>query len=56
MNFILSKKEMAARLGRSREFVRAMCRRGFVLPATVEEAVSFLRQHPSPCQKIKRKP
>lgn len=48
--FIFSQKEMCARLGRSREYVRAMCARGFVLPATIEEAVVFLRQHPKPLQ------
>lgn len=50
-NFIFSQKEMAARIGRSREYVRCMCRRGFVIPATVEEAVIFLRQHPQPCRR-----
>ena len=48
--FLFTQKEMAARIGRSREYVRQMCRQGFVLPATVEEAVVFLRQHPAPCK------
>ena len=47
--FIYTQKELAARIGRSREYIRHMCRRGFVLPATEQEAVVFLRQHPKPC-------
>ena len=38
-----TKKEMANALGRSRDYVEDMIRGGFLLPATLMEAVQFIR-------------
>lgn len=53
---LLSFKELAAALNRSREYVRQMRRAGFPCPgkrATLESALRWLEQHPDPCKKGK---
>jgi hypothetical protein len=53
---LLSQKEVANEIGRSRRFVYDMTRGGFRLPATMTEVVSFLRTNPVPTRfrKIKK--
>ena len=45
---LLTKKEVANEIGRSRRFVYDMSRGGFRLPATMTEVVNFLRENPVP--------
>lgn len=48
---LLSIKELAWKLGRSREYIRAMRRRGFRMPgnrATLSDALIFLEENPMP--------
>ena len=45
---LLTKKELAASLGRSRRFAADMEHAGFKLPASQQDAVNFLRGHPHP--------
>lgn len=54
MNELLTTKELAAALKKSRSYIQAMKRRGFVMPggtATVEEARKWLRRHPEPSRR-----
>ena len=56
-NPILTIKELAAALRRSRSYVQWMKRRGFRMPgnrATVAEARLWLDQHQKPCQRRKK--
>jgi hypothetical protein len=46
--FYFTKKELAQAMGRSTRFVRFMELGGFVLPATMLEAVNFIRENPFP--------
>jgi hypothetical protein len=49
---LLTIKELASELGRSRRYVTHMRRRGFLMPggkATVAEARSWLVRNPPPC-------
>ena len=46
--YYFTKKELAAAIGRSPRFVRFMELGGFMLPATIEEAVYFIRENPFP--------
>ena len=46
--YIASKKELAAKLGRHPRFVGDMERGGFRLPSKLETAVKFLRENPHP--------
>lgn len=48
--FYFTKKELAQAMGRSTRFVRFMEMGGFVLPATMAEAVMFIRENPFPCR------
>lgn len=41
-------KELAAALRRSEDYVTYMKLGGFRLPATLQEAVSWIREHPNP--------
>jgi len=41
-------KELAAALGRSEDYVTYMKAGGFQLPATLAEAVAWIREHPHP--------
>ncbi len=53
MNQIIeSQKEMAYELRKSRVFIWAMQKKGFKLPATVEQAREFLKIHPHPTNGI----
>ena len=45
---ILQHKQLAARLGTNRQYVRDMCKGGFRLPCQLSEAVNFLRENPHP--------
>ncbi|TXH52225.1 MAG: hypothetical protein E6Q97_16630 [Desulfurellales bacterium] len=48
---LLSIKELASALGRSRTYVHAMKRLGFRMPgnrSTIESALQFLELHPMP--------
>jgi hypothetical protein len=49
---LLSPKQLAAELGRSIRYVRAMVARGFIMPggtATLSEARRWLVRNPPPC-------
>lgn len=48
MKLYLTRKELAADLGRSYRFVSDMIRLGFRLPARLDEAVEWLRKNPPP--------
>lgn len=53
-NELLATKELAAALGRSRRYVQAMKRAGFVMTggrASVREAREWLVRHPPPCSR-----
>jgi hypothetical protein len=41
-------KTLAAAIDRSPRFVSDMLRGGFEIPATIEDAVIFIRKHPFP--------
>ena len=48
---LLSVKELAAALGRSRSYIFEMKRCGFIMPgnrATIHQAMSFLSRNPAP--------
>ena len=46
--FFFTKKELAAAIGRNPRFIRDMELGGFRLPATVEDAVVFIRENQWP--------
>jgi hypothetical protein len=48
MKIFFTQKELAAELGRTRQFVAAMQRGGLKLPVTRQEAEAFLNLHPHP--------
>lgn len=52
---LLSIKELAAELGRSRKYIWAMTKRGFIMPgrrATVSHALAWLARNPPPFEGI----
>lgn len=51
---ISTKKELAAKLGRNPRYVRDMERGGFRLPCSIDEAKSFIRNHPHPTRNRRR--
>lgn len=54
MNELLTIKELAAALKKSRSYIQAMKRRGFQMPggvATIDEARAWLRSHPEPTRR-----
>lgn len=53
--YYFTKKDLAAAMGRTTRFVRFMELGGFVLPASMEDAVLFIRENPFPSRFYKRK-
>ena len=53
--YYMTKKELAAAIGRSTRFVRYMELGGFMLPATITEAVIFIRENPFPSRFKKKR-
>lgn len=52
---LLSMKELADALGRSRKYIWAMTQKGFIMPgrrATLSYALAWLARNPSPFEKI----
>ena len=54
--FYFTKKELASAIGRSTSFVRFMEMGGFMLPATIQEVVDFIRANPFPSRFRKPSP
>lgn len=53
---LLSAKELAARLGRSRSYVAMMKRKGFRMigqRTTLTAAINWLAAHPQPCKRTR---
>jgi hypothetical protein len=51
----LTRKELAGQIGRTRGYVADMIRGGFRLPATVTDAVDWIRANPPPSRNRKRR-
>jgi|DEB19_MinimDraft_3_1074340.scaffolds.fasta_scaffold184251_1 hypothetical protein len=54
--YYFTKKDLAAAMGRTARFVRFMELGGFILPASMDDAVHFIRENPFPSRFYKRKP
>ena len=54
--YYFTKKDLAAARGRTARFVRFMELGGFILPASMDDAVHFIRENPFPSRFYKRKP